>query len=526
MGPDILISGGKLIDGTGVPWRYADVGISGDRVAVIGRLGDSTALRRIDAAGHFVCPGFIDMHSHADLTLLAGRWVDLRLRQGITTEVVGQDGLSYAPASPAHLQEWRRYLVGLNGDFPEIRWDWGSVADLIARYHGRAANVVYLIPHGAVRVECMGWEDRPAAGDELRAMQALVRQGLEQGAAGLSTGLSYVPCTHATTDEMVALCRPVAEAGGFLSIHLRSYIADFIPALDEAIEIGRRSGVAVQVSHLRMCDPATWGMAEPVLERLERGRGQGVDVTFDIYPYTMGSAPLFAMLPSWAQHGGPDQILARLNDPGSRGRIVDEMHTWATDWPAFVLSNVRPTELGDWTGHSLTEAAASLEMDVLEFILRLLSAAELDATIVADGGNQADNDAMFSHPAAMVCSDGLMIGGRPHPRGYGAFPRVLAQYVRQKGVLRWEEAIQKMSGLPAARLGLEDRGILRPGAAGDVVVFSPEEIGDHATPGGGRLPPSGIKWVLVNGQVVVDNGEVVRSDQGRALCPLLERRVS
>jgi N-acyl-D-amino-acid deacylase len=522
---DLLISGGKLIDGTGAPWRWADVGISGDRVVALGRLGDARARRRIDATGHFVCPGFIDMHSHADLTLLAGRWVDLRLLQGITTEVVGQDGLSYAPASPAHLQEWRRYLVGLNGDFPEVRWDWASIADLMARYQGRAANVVYLIPHGAVRVETMGWEDRPASSEELRAMQVLVRRGLEEGAAGLSTGLSYAPCSHATTEEMVALCRPVAEAGGLLSIHLRSYIADFMPAIDEAIEIGRRSGVAVQISHLRMCDPATWGQAQAVLERLERGRGEGVDITFDLYPYTMGSAPLFAMLPGWAQSGGPDRILARLNDPGSSSRIMGEMRTWSTDWPAFVLSNARPTELGDWTGHSLTEAAAALGMDVLAFILRLLASTELDATIVADGGNEKDNAVMFAHPAAMVSSDGIMIGGRPHPRGYGAFPRVLAHMVRGQGSLRWEEAIQKMTGLPAAGLGLHDRGVLRPGAVGDVVVLSPEEIHDRATSDDGRRPPSGIKWVLVNGGVVVDNGLVVRMDQGKALCPLLKRRV-
>lgn len=513
---DILISGGKLVDGTGAPWRYADIGITGERITAVGRLADP-AHKCIDAAGQIVCPGFIDMHSHADISLLADKWVDLRLLQGITTEVVGQDGLSYAPASPVHLDEWRRYLIGLNGDFPGISWDWQSVADLLDRYQNRAANVVFMIPHGAVRVEVVGWAPRPATGPEMSAMQDLVNRGMAQGASGISTGLSYIPCNHATTQEMIALCEPVAEAGGILSVHMRSYIGELAQALDEIIEIGRTSGVAVQISHLRMCDPLVWGRSGEVLNKLDRAREAGVDITFDSYPYTIGSAPLFAMLPPWAQEGGPDAILSRLQNLQDRNKIIQEMLAWATDWPSFFLTNARVTELGDFAGSSLSDAAKSLGMNTPEFILTLLVETELDATILADGGNTADNDIMLAHPTAMICSDGILIGQKPHPRGYGTFPRVLDQYVRQKKILSWETAIQKMTGMPAVRLNLQDRGFIREGAFADIVVLTPGEIADHATVRDGRAPATGVNWVLVNGRIVVDNYRFVEGNYGKAI---------
>lgn len=517
---DLLIHSGRLIDGTSAPWRYADLGIVGGQVVAIGPLDPAAARQSIDASNCFVCPGFIDLHSHADIALLSGEWMDFRLRQGITTEVVGQDGLGYAPANPANLDAWRRYLSGLNGDLPGVAWDWQTVGELLQRYQNRASNAVFLVPHGPVRVEVMGWAPRPAAAEELNAMQKLVQQGLEQGAAGISTGLSYIPCTHATTDEMVALCRPVAIAGGILSIHMRSYIADLMPALLEAIEIGRRSGVAVQLSHLRMCDPLTWHCAEPVLEALDKARAQGVDITFDIYPYTAGCAPLLAMLPPWAQSGGPDAIMARLIHPQERQQIIREMQAWSTDWPAFILSSAPPNRLGDWAGVSLAEAAERSDLGVEDFILQILKETGLNAAIVADGGNEADNDLMFAHPAAMVCSDGILPGQFPHPRGYGAFPRVLAHYVREKHILRWEEAVHKMSGAPAARLNLQDRGLVKVGAAADLVVFDPDQVSDRATLQNGRVPPAGIRWVLVNGQVVVAQERYLGKNPGRALTPL------
>jgi N-acyl-D-amino-acid deacylase len=515
---DVLIRGGRLIDGTGVPWRHADIGISGDQVVAIGRLGGKRATREISAEGRIVCPGFIDIHSHADVSLLADQWVNLRLAQGITTEVVGQDGLSYAPASPERLREWRRYLRALNGDFPNVAWDWRSVADLLERYERRAANVVFLVPHGAVRTEAMGWADRPATVDELRTMQGIVRRSLTEGASGLSTGLTYVPCSHATTEEIVALCRPVAEAGGILAIHLRSYIGGLRLAIDEAIEIGRQSGVAVEINHLRMADPRTWGQAQSALRQIERARADGIDVTFDLYPYTIGCLPLFAMLPLWAQSGGPDAIMARLAEDSIRRRIADELASAGIDWPVFRICHAPGANA---SAGSIAAGAERAGMGVSEFVIRLLQETELGAIVMADGGNEAENALMLAHPASMVCSDGILLGDHPHPRGYGAFPRVLAQYVREKGLLSWETAIAKMTAVPAARLNLGDRGVVREGGAADVVIFSPEDVRDRATVEAGREGPTGIDTVLVNGHVVVERGIYVGSNFGRALRPLV-----
>jgi N-acyl-D-amino-acid deacylase len=523
---DVLISGGRLIDGSGAPWRYADLAISAGRVVAVGRLGDTRARLRIDARGDIVCPGFIDMHSHADLALLTGRDMDGRLRQGITTEVVGQDGLSYAPAGAANLQAWRRYLAGLNGDAPHAAWSWRTVGEFLEVLEGRTSNAVTLIPHGAVRVEAMGWDARPARGDELATMRSLVRQGLAEGAAGLSTGLSYAPCAHATTEEMVELCQELAEAGGLYVTHLRSYGARLLDALDEAVEIGRRSGVAVHVSHLRGSDPSTWGLATEIVDRIDGAREAGIDVTFDLYPYTVGCAPLFVLLPLWAQSGGPERILERLRDPAEVARMVAEMADWPVDWTIYRLSNVRPCDpCGQWDGRPLVEVAAQQGIRVEALIPRLLEESELDATIVASGGNEADNDRLFSHPACMVGSDGVLLGRHPHPRGFGCYPRFLARYVREKKQLRWEEALHKMTGMPSARLNLQERGLLRVGAMADVVVLDPERVADEATFEAGRRRPSGIEWVLVNGQVVVERGEYIGSEHGRALRPLTQGEV-
>jgi N-acyl-D-amino-acid deacylase len=516
---DVLITGGQIVDGTGAPMRRADVGIVEGRIAALGELRHVQARVAIDARGCLVCPGFIDMHSHADLALLTGRDMDGRLRQGITTEVVGQDGLSYAPASEDNLGEWRRYLVGLNGDAPDPVWKWRTVGEYLHELEGRASNAVVLIAHGAVRVEAMGWEARPAGDGELAAMRALVRRGLAEGAAGLSTGLSYAPSTHATTDELVALCQEVGEVSGLYVTHMRSYGKGLLAAMDEAIEIGRRSGAGVHISHLRMASPENWGLSPAVLAKIDRARTEGVEVGFDLYPYTAGCAPLFVLLPLWAQSGGAKRILARLRDPAEVQRMTAEMASWPVDWTAYSLSNARPAPCGEWDGATLCEAAAALGVPVQAFIPRLLLESELDATIISAGGSEADNERMFAHPACAVGSDGVLLGRHPHPRGFGCYPRVLARHVREKGLLSWEEAIRKMTGLPAARLNLPDRGCLREKAWADVVVLDPEQIADAATYAEGRLPPAGIEWVLVNGQVVVEKGKYLGGHAGQALRP-------
>jgi len=518
---DFLIKNGKLVDGTGAPWRYADLAVAEGKIAAIEKnLDASNARQVIDAQGKIVCPGFIDAHTHADVILLADERMEYRIMQGITTEVVGQDGLSYAPVSPEHLQEWRKYLTGLNGDYGDrVSWDWTSTAELMGQYDGCASNVIHLIPHGAVRVEVMGWADRPATKAELAQMQALVRQSLREGAAGISTGLTYIPCNHATTEEMIALCEPVGDAGGVLHIHLRSYGAAMLEAVAEAIEMGRQSGAAIELSHMRMADPSTWGLSHQVLKLVDDAREEGIDVTYDIYPYTVGCAPLFCLIPAWAQAGGPDAVMGRLNDEATRGKIIDELDTWGIDWSFYSLSNFPDTEWGNWEGARLTEAAQKLDSSVYAFILDALKYSELDATIVAAGGNEADNLVMLSHPAGMIGSDGVMVGGQPHPRGYGTYPRLLEKYVRDDKVLRLEDAIHKMTAMPAARHNINDRGTLKVGMAADVVVFSLDEMKDNASFDNALQLPDGFDTVLINGQAAALNGGYLGSHYGKVLRP-------
>ncbi len=519
----LLITGGKIVDGTGASWRYGDLAISNEKIIAIGKnIDPNRAEKCIDATGKIVCPGFIDSHSHVDITILAGEKVDLRLLQGITTEVVGQDGLSYAPVSSEHLQEWRKYLVGLNGDYGDrVSWDWNSTAELLDQYEGKAANIVHLIPHGAIRVEVMGWEERTASKSELVEMQKLVEKSISEGAAGISTGLTYIPCSHANTEEMIELCKPVGKSGGILSIHLRSYAQNLLEAIEEAILIGKESGAAIQLSHLRMADTSTWGLSGQVLELVEKARDEGIDVTYDNYPYTVGCAPLFCLIPAWAQSGGPEVVINKLEDQNIREKISDELESWDLDWSNYSLSNAPETDHGDWEGFSLTQAAKSVGVDVYSFIMDTLIQTKLDATIIAAGGNEADNLIMLKHSLGMIGSDGVMVGGKPHPRGYGTYPKILEKYVREDKVLGLEEAIHKMTGLPAARHNLNDRGTLKVGQAADIVVLSFEDIKDNSTFENPLNAPNGIETVILNGNPVVLNGKYLGSNCGKMLKPLI-----
>jgi N-acyl-D-amino-acid deacylase len=519
---DVLIKGGKLVDGTGSPWRYADLAVADGNIAAIGKgIPENQARQVIDARGKYVAPGFVDAHSHADILLLADQRMEYRIRQGITTEVVGQDGLSYAPVNSEHLQEWRRYLKGLNGEYADqVSWDWTSTGELLEHYEHKASNAVHLIPHGAVRVEVMGWADRPATSAELARMQDLVRKSLAEGGAGLSTGLTYIPCAHATTEEMIALCEPVGEAGGVFAVHLRSYAAKLFDALEEVIRIGRESGAAVQVSHLRMADHTTWGLSERVLELLEDARDEGVDITYDIYPYTVGCAPLFCLMPAWAQSGGPDLVIRKLQNQESRTHMRSEMDDWALDWSHYSLSNVAHPDYQQWEGQPLTKVARDLQKDVSQFVLEVLLDNDLDATIIAGGGNEADNRVMLTHPLGMIGSDGVMVGDHPHPRGFGTYPKLLTEYVRDNPILSLEEAIRKMTALPARRHNLNDRGVLSVGSAADVVVFSLEDLEDRATYQNALQLPGGVDAVLINGKAAVRDGTYLGSTYGKALRPL------
>jgi len=510
---DLLIGNGRVVDGTGNPWWRADVATRGEHIAAIGHLAGAEAGRVIDAQGHVVCPGFVDAHSHSDLYLLANPQHEPKIRQGVTTEVLGQDGISYAPVSDKGLAYWREYWRAVDGQ-PELNWDWRGVGEFLACFDEQVSpNVAYLVPHGTVRYEVLGLADRPPTEEELARMQDLVAQGMEEGAVGLSTGLTYLPAFYSTTEELIACCRVVARYGGVYVSHLRDYGERIGEAIEEALRIGRETGTPVHISHLN-------GQAEECLPRIDRARAEGLDVTFENYPYLAGCTLLSHFLPRWAQAGGIPDTVARLCDSAVRKRIRREMAgTHEGQFQNYLICAVATKANRCYEGLLLPEAAERAGKGVIDFVCDLIVEERLAVTVVQHHTHRTEEDlrAMMKHPAHMVCTDAILLGSHPHPRGYGTYPRYLGHYVREERVLTLEECIRKMTSLPARRFGLGDRGLLREGLVADLVIFDPDTVRDTATYENPRRHPIGIDTVIVNGQVVLNDQLHTGATPGRAL---------
>ncbi len=514
---DLLIKDGRVIDGTGQAGFQASVGITGDEVTIA--RGDTSSLpaaRVIDGSGYVVCPGFIDMHSHSDLKLLAEPKHEAKVRQGVTTEVLGMDGLSYAPTSPANLEQLLTYLAAINGRTPAgVRW--GSVKEFLDLFDRRAAcNVAFMVPHAAIRVEAMGWEDRLPTGEELARMKELARQGMRDGAFGFSTGLTYAPGAYSDTEELVAVCEAIKDLGGFYMTHARYTLGDrLLDPFREAIAIGRRSSVPSHISHYH--NPVD-GMGERMLALVDKGLDSGLDITFDQYPYAAASTILHSLLPYWAHAGGPGALLQRIQDPGIRDEIGNAMDPlWGPSLEDFFFSHLGTAKNKEWEGRSLADLARAQGKRMVDTICDLLIEENLEVAFVARTGNPDNIRTIVRHPAHMVGSDGLLTGEKPNPRSYGTFPYILGQFVREEGLLRLEEGVRKMTALPAQRLGLKDRGILRDGMKADVVMFDPERVRALATFDEPKQYPEGIDYVVVNGRLVIDNGTHTGALPGRAL---------
>jgi N-acyl-D-amino-acid deacylase len=515
MGLDRVLKGGRLVDGTGGAARPADVGLRAGRIAAIGSglRGDD----EIDCAGHVVCPGFIDTHSHSDVKVLADPLLPMKVRQGITLEVFGQDGISVAPVRVEERPAWKQKLSGLLGDFG-VEWDWSSVGDYLARV-GRATpapDVAYLAPHGAIRQYVLGGENRRADAPALAAMQDLLRHALAEGACGLSTGLIYPPCCYADTEELIALGRVLAEARRPLVVHMRSESDRILEALDEMIRVARESGCPVHVSHLKVAGRENWPRAGEVARRLEEGRRDGLRLTADQYPYVAGSTLLGAILPPWAHDGGTEATLARLGDLEARRRMRALMSDPApADWDNFwkwsgpegiLIADIPSGRHPEWLGRTLAEVARQRGQDPFEAAFDLLREERMGVAMVSFSQDEAVVERFLRLPFVNLCTDGLL-GGRPHPRAYGTYPRVLGRYVRERRTLPVEEAIRKMTSQAAEAFGFADHGLVAEGLRANLVVLDPRTVADRATFEDPIQFPQGVRDVFVGGEPVVRGGE-------------------
>ena len=514
---DVLIKDGLVIDGTGNPGFYAAVGIENERVAILRAALDGVDARRvIDAKGRVVCPGFIDMHAHSGLVILAEPRHEPKVRQGVTTELIGIDGCSYAPFT-SH-DDFLRFVEmnsGLDG-CPPLPGRWSTVEQYLDMFTQRVAvNVAYIIGNSPLRICAMGWHNVPATPAQLANQRALLRTGMEEGAFGVSTGLDYPPGSYADTAELIELSREAQRLGGIYHTHVRYSLGDrFLDPFREALDIGRGSDIPIHITHFyhRTTSP---GGASRMLDLVEDARDEGLDVTFDSYPYPLSSTRLTIMVPQWAHDGGVERLKAVLAT--ERDRLRKDMQPRAGTWDDMWLTHFKHQHNHRFEGRSIAQVADMMDKDPVDAICDLLLAEDLQVSYVSAGGNASTLPKFVSHPLSMVGSDALLIGDYPSPRTYGTFPIILAEFVREERFMALPDAIRKMTSFPAQRLGLPDRGLLRDGFKADVVVFDPHRVKAPATRKQPKQFPIGIDYVLVNGKVVVDGGQHTGVLAGRAL---------
>jgi N-acyl-D-amino-acid deacylase len=523
---DILIQNGQVVDGSGVPRYRADVAIEGDRIVDVGRLESTEAETVIDASGCAVTPGFVDMHSHADLTLPILPTADSLVHQGITTAVVGQCGLTPVPL----LAETREQVVAMmeskETPLPWERWStFNSYFDYLSRI-GTSVNVVPLVGQGTVRSAVMGLSAGPANEKQIARMQAEVVKAMDEGAIGVSTGLIYPPGSYASTEELIAVTRPAGERDGFYFSHIRGEGDTLLQAVAEAIRIGRETGAAVQISHFKAAGHGNWDKAAQALELIDQARAGGLDVTADMYPYLAGSTSLVAVLPEWAQEGGKEAILKRLGDAATCRKMTADMQSTGffriAEWDRVLISGSPRNR--DYEGRYVADLAADAGKSPHDWVFDALLETELDVHMILFMMSEDNRRVELCHPAMMIGTDGVarategpLAKGVPHPRSYGTYPRVLGRYVREQGVLSLEEAIWKMSGLPAHKLRWADRGLVKKGYKADLVILDPDTVADRADYETPHQYPVGIPHVIVNGKLVIHGSGHTQARPGRVL---------
>lgn len=528
---DLAILGGIIIDGTGKPGYKTDIGVRQDRIAYIGQIKPGESLQEIWAAGLVVAPGFIDTHSHSDIMVFADPPLLPKLMQGITTELLGQDGIGAAPISSKYLNQWRQYMAGLSGD-PPINWNWRTFGEYLKRLEERKVgpNLAILIPQGNIRMIVLGLEDIEASSAQVQAMEEEVQQAMAAGAFGISLGMVYLPCIFSRRDELIRIFRPCAQNGGFWVVHIRSGGDFLLESIEEVIAMAKEAEIPLHISHFKAAGKRNWPKMENALLALEKARQEGWDITFDIYPYTAGSTMFMAILPPWALEGGVAKTLSRLKEPELRQRLKKEFGqppssekgpSWENyvnfvGWENIIISSVTKEENASWVGKSVAEIAQNNGKEPADMAFEIILEEEGRVGMILFSMDEEKMVMGLRHPLGMFCTDGLL-GGQPHPRVYGTYPRILGRYVRERKDLSWEEAIRKMTSFPAQRLGLKDRGILAQGMAADIVVFNPQTIIDRATYENPRQYPVGIEHVIVNGVHSVKDGHYTGQCAGKIL---------
>ena len=525
----ILIKNGRIVDGTGKASFEGSVVVENERITKVGEAGGGQFDRTIDAGGMVVSPGFIDTHSHSDVKVLLDPYVSPKVMQGITTEMLGQDGISMAPLPKQYISPWRKNLAGLDGDSDQIDWTYETTDGYLRMLekNGVGLNESYLVPHGNIRMEAMGLDNKKPSAEEMKKMCDITRREMEAGAFGLSTGLIYMPCAYAETSEIIEMCKVVAEYDGVFVIHQRSEADTILQSMEEVIDIGRKSGVKVHFSHFKVCGKKNWDLIDEVIALLEKAKAEGVRVSFDQYPYVAGSTMLGVILPPWVHDGGTDKLLKRLEDPELRVKMIYDIEHGIHGWDNFIdfagldqifVTSVKTNANEDLIGKNLIEIGKMRGKDPYQATFDLLYQEENAVGMVDFYGLEAHVIRFMTRPEQNVCTDGLL-GGKPHPRVYGAFPRVLGKYVREDKALTLEDAVRKMTSKPAEVFGFKNRGKLQAGYFADIVIFNPATIidkGDYVNP---VQHPDGIEYVMINGVIAMEKGK-----QGKALPGQVIRR--
>ena len=513
---DLCIRDALIVDGSGSPGVRGDLAVDGSLIVAAGRV-EGGAAREIDAAGRVLAPGFIDVHTHSDLLLLDRPDHQPKVRQGITTELTGLDGIGYAPLAAGDRQAFLDYFDALNGQ-PDVDGPWETVGGWLDSFDRAVAiNVAHHLPHGCVRAAVLGWEDRPATPEELAQMRQITDDAMRDGAAALSTGLDYAPCSFSNTEELAAISEVAGRYNAPYVAHMRSELGRR-SAIRETLEVGRRARCPVHISHFNSLDNSWWVN----LDEAERGLDLGVSVSFDTYAWPAGSTLLHFSFPDWALDGGVPAMLERLEDSEIRERIEAEMRSpdsaRHTDFANVRLASVPSTANKHMEGRFITDVAKERGVAPETLLVDLVRAERgVVAAVIHNSATDADFETIMRHPAHMCSTDALLTGGSPHPRTFGTYPRFLGRFVRDRGALSLEQMIRRMTSAPARRFGLVDRGLIQPGMAADLVLIDMPRVKSNATFDNPTRYPDGIDMVIVNGEVVVDHGRHTGATPGRGL---------